>query len=93
MRQFILTLLLVNQALGASKLYEIQKFENCQGDQPVISHFELKNGTTVPNKIALGGYLEVTEKIPGPLEMSIDANRCDHSMKKCEKFSSTKVSA
>ena len=80
MKPSILTLLLVNQAFGALKIYEIQKFENCQGDQPVISHFELNNETLIPNKIAFGGYLEVTEIIPGPLEMSIDANRCS-SMK------------
>ena len=87
----LLTVLLVNQAFAASRLYDLQKFDNCKEDQQITLHMTVNNSTAIPDKISFKGYLEVTEKIPGPLEITIDSNRCDHSMKKCERFSSIKV--
>ena len=91
MRLFLLLTLIVSQTFAASKLYEITRNANCQGDQIIVSHIETNNTIAVPNQVNFGGYLEVTEKVLGPLEISIDANRCDHSLKKCEKYSAIKV--
>lgn len=46
----------------------------------------------IANKIFYSGHLEVTEKVPGPLELSIEVNRCDTEMKKCEKHPTQKFS-
>ncbi|CAG9800450.1 unnamed protein product [Chironomus riparius] len=86
MKLFLLLTLFVSQVFAASKLYEITKSVNCEENIPILTHFVVNNGTTVPNKVDFGGYFEVTEKVLGPFELSIDANRCDHSLKKCEKY-------
>ena len=91
MRLILLLTSFVSQVFAASKLYEITKSANCEENLPIISHFVVSNGTAVPNQVDFGGYLEVTEKVLGPFELSIDANRCDHSLKKCEKYVAGKV--
>lgn len=83
---------LVTTAFAAQKIYEITQCDNCQGNQPIMTVLEITNGTLVPNKAQFSGYLEVKEKISGPLEFSFDANRCDFAMKKCEKYNTMKVS-
>lgn len=69
----------------------MQKFDNCQPNLAILMRLFVNNGSAVPDSIHFGGYLEVTEKILGPFDITVDSNRCDFSMKKCEKFSSMKV--
>lgn len=91
MKFWLLVPLLISETFAASRLYEMQKFDNCQPSFPILMHFFVNNGSAVPDSIHFGGYLEVTEKISGPLEITLDSNRCDFSLKKCEKFSLMKV--
>lgn len=47
----------------------------------------LNRTTGVPNHLQYSGYLETSREINGPLELLMEASRCDINMKKCEKFS------
>ena len=91
MKFYLLIPLFVSETFAASRLYEMQKFDNCQPNHAIQMRLFVNNGSAVPDKIAFGGYLEVTEKISGPIELTLDSNRCDFAMKKCEKFSIMKV--
>ncbi|KAL7049616.1 hypothetical protein ACKWTF_003789 [Chironomus riparius] len=91
MKFYLLVSLLIVETFAASRLYEMQKFDNCQVSHAIQMRLFVNNGSAVPDKIAFGGYLEVTEKILGPIEFTLDSNRCDFAMKKCEKFSIMKI--
>ena len=45
-----------------------------------------------PNKVYATGYVTVSEKINGPIDILYDINRCDLSNENCEKYSSMKAS-
>lgn len=91
MRRLILFSLLINIIFAAQKIYEVSKVTNCPGDQPILASIVAENISTTPNKIEFSAQLDVSEKVPGPLEFIFDSNKCDLSMKKCEKFTSLKV--
>lgn len=64
--------------------YSIQKLEHCRVKAPVHANFETPE--SVPgDKISGSGVIIITEKIFGPISISIENSRCSLDMKNCEK--------
>lgn len=61
-------------------------WKNCPGNQSIKFYVDVNNSAGVANKIFYSGYLDVSKKVPGPMEFVIDVNRCDIEMKKCEQY-------
>lgn len=79
---------------AAKKIFSINHIENCaneKGKLPILINFKANN-TNIPNTIFFSGNLEVVEKVPGPLEVSFEVNRCDLKAEKCERYNGMKVS-
>lgn len=69
----------------------MDSWENCPGNQSIKFYVNVKTDSVgVATKLVYSGYLDVTQTVPGPLDLSLDINRCDISMKKCEKRPSHK---
>lgn len=55
-----------------------------------MKFFSNADTLTGTDKISYSGYLDISKDVYGPLEISIDLNRCDLEMKKCEKLPTQK---
>lgn len=79
--------------LAAKKIFQIDHAVDCPESEHLAIHtfVEVNNTANVPNKIFFSGYLEVKEKVVGPLEFNYEVNRCDLKAEKCEKFTGIKV--
>lgn len=72
--------------------FVIRSFENCPGNQPLKFFFETNETATVSKQLLVSGHLDVTKEVKGPMELTVELNKCDMSLKKCEKFTTLKVS-
>lgn len=79
--------------LAAKKHFHIEHAVDCPESEnlPIHTYVEVNNTANVPNKIFFSGYLEIKEKVLGPLEFNYEVNRCDLKAEKCEKFTAMKV--
>lgn len=65
------------------------KYENCPMDHlPIKLNLTFASGI---ESIKLTGSVTISEKINGNMDFTLDASRCDYSMKSCEKYQSLKV--
>lgn len=71
--------------------FTFSSWGNCPGNQSIKFFVEVDTNRTEANKAVFSGYLEVEREIKGPLDLSIEVNRCDNAMKKCEKHPTTKL--
>lgn len=71
--------------------FVIKSLENCPGNQPMRFVVTLSRTGGQLNHVQYSGYLESSREINGPLELIIETNRCDINMKRCEKFSTQKI--
>lgn len=84
--------LLITGTLAALKVYQVTRYENCEGNQPIFVSVTAKNASDVPpDQVVISGLLEVKDRVNGPLKISFDCSRCDFSMEKCEKYTILKV--
>ena len=79
--------------LAAKKNFHIEHAVDCPESVNLAIHsfVEVNNTANVANKIFFSGYLEVREKVVGPLEFNYEVNRCDLKAEKCEKYTGIKV--
>lgn len=63
----------------------------CEIEAPVIMKFHFNNTSGIPDVLLISGYVIVKELIEGPLDMFIDARKCDSTMQTCEKYRETKL--
>lgn len=66
-------------------MFKITSMQNCPGNQSMLSHVNINETTGVSSRIIYSGYFDVLKNISGQLALSIEANRCDSGMTKCEK--------
>lgn len=64
--------------------YQVQQFENCQKDLPMLIDFKMPK-SNLGEKYPLSGMLVILEKISGPISLSLENSRCDLEMKNCGK--------
>lgn len=87
-----LCVLFLGTAFAVQKKFIINHWENCPDKTRLCDiHLDINQSDNIPNKILFSGYVNVSEKIPGPLELSYETNRCDLDMKKCEPYGGMKV--
>lgn len=93
MKFFLYFLIFPSVILCAKKHFLIEHAVDCPGTEnlPIHSFIEVNNSANVPNKIYFSGYIEVKEKITGPLDFVYEVNRCDLKAENCEKFTGMKV--
>ena len=73
--------------------FSITNSENCPGNQSVQVFINVENSTGFSNLLVYSGFFNVSKNVPGPLELIVDINRCDSSMKQCEKYPAMKIPA
>lgn len=74
-------------------MFSFTSFENCPGNQPIQVSINLGTVSGFSNKLFYSGSVDVSEVVTGPLELTAFVNRCDFSMKNCEKYPSVKMSS
>lgn len=91
--KYFCALFLLPIVLAAKKSFEIQHIVDCPGgdDLPLSFHAEINNTVIIPNQIIFAAYLEAKEKITGPIDLSLEINRCDLKSENCEKITGIKV--
>lgn len=62
----------------------LTRWENCERDNSIVFKMNLENTKGMANKLIFSGEFDIVREIQGPLELSIEASRCDLSMSKCE---------
>lgn len=79
---------------AATKNFAIEYVVDCPGEKnlSISANFNVNNTLNIPNKIFFSAQLDVTEKVPAPIEFAYEINRCDLKGEKCEKYSNMKVS-
>lgn len=89
----IIVLIIFHRIYAVQKYFLVNRVENCPVNRLVDVFVEINKTANIPNTIVFSGYMKVLEKVSGPIEMSLDTNRCDVSMNKCEKYAFIKVSS
>lgn len=90
---FIVLIITPSLILAAQKNFQVEHAEDCPGMEhlPIHSVISVNNSANLPNKIFYSGFIEVKEKIPGPLEFTFEVNRCNPKAENCEKYTGMKV--
>jgi hypothetical protein len=73
-----------DKGLDFQSEFSVSSWRNCPGNQPVQVSDDLAI-SSASNKVLFSGSLNISKTINGPLELTIDVNKCDPDMKKCEK--------
>ena len=89
-----ISLILLPLALCAKKNnYFVEHIANCPEEKnlAILMSLNVNNSAKVANKVLLSGHVESTEKIVGPLEVSLEVVRCDSNAESCTKHDQLKV--
>lgn len=88
-----LLFVLLPLVLGAKKNFVVEHAVDCPGTEnlPIHTFVNVNKTANVPNKIYFSGYIEVKEKISGPLDFNYEINRCNLNAENCERYTGMKV--
>lgn len=64
--------------------------DQCETQTPILVDFKITNNETA-NKVYFSMKLNVQEEVNGPLEMILEANRCDLKKKHCGHYQDLKI--
>jgi hypothetical protein len=75
---------ILDESFDLQSEFSVSSWRNCPGDQPIQISNDLEISAS-SNKIFFSGSLNISKVVNGPIELTIDVNKCDSDMKKCEK--------
>lgn len=85
--------ILTNEALQLQrgKHYITLNAGNCPDKTSIKLKLNLTDSGKMPNKVLFSGMMMVEEEVKGPIDMIMEANRCDLKMNNCEIYQRFKI--
>lgn len=71
-------------------IYSIASWRNCPGNQSIQFSGAINLTAGIDDHIYYSAVLDVGSRVSGPLDISIESNRCDLAMKQCDKHPTVK---